>query len=193
MKVGKLIFATFLFLASALTSAAQSGGVQCSLKPARAPELRGLRLGMTVSQVKARYPRLPIGTASELGELRVTKSKTDLEEIDREAFAGVDSIFLYFIDERLASFQVVYSPLPWKNVSQFTERMSEALKLPDGWSGSESQQTLNCDGFQVQTGWMSYAGDSMSAYIDFKELGVSNIIKERIDKRKEQRLQSFKP
>jgi len=192
MQVRTSVFATLLVLSCALTVVAQ-GSVQCSLKPAHAPELRGVRLEMTVSQLKARYPKLPVGMADDLGQLKVNLSSDHLAEADPTAFKGVDNLSLYFIDNRLVTFVVTYPYLPWKNIHQFAARMGEALKLPDGWGGDDNAQTLGCDGFQVQAGRASFGDNGMSTYISFKEPGAESIIRERIEKQKEQQLQSFKP
>jgi hypothetical protein len=192
MQIRVLIFATLLVLSCALAGMAQ-GSAQCALKTARVPELRGLRLEMTVSQVKARYPKMPVGAADNLGQLRIDLFSNSLAEIDSAAFKGVDHLTLSFIDDRLIGFVVTYTQLPWKDIHQFTARMSEALKLPDGWSGDDSTQTLDCDGFQVRTGRVSYSSGGMSPYIGFKVLGAESIVRERIEKQKEQQLQTFKP
>lgn len=192
MRIRILILATLFVLSCALTGMAQ-GSAQCALKPARVPELRGLRLEMTLSQVKARYPNLPVGTADNLGQLRIELSSDSLAEVDSGAFKGINHLSLSFIDNRLIAFIVTYTPLPWRDIHQFTARMSEALKLPDGWGGDDNMQTLDCDGFQVRTGRLSYGSDGMSPYIGFKEPGAENIVRERIEKQKEQRLQTFKP
>ena len=192
MRIRILILATLLVLSCALIVMAQ-GSAQCALKAARVPELRGLRLEMTVSQVKARYPKMQVGTADNLGQLRVELFSGSLAEIDSAAFKGVDHLTLSFIDDRLIGFVVTYMQLPWRDIHQFTARMSEALKLPDGWGGDDNMQTLDCDGFQVRTGRLSYGSDGMSPYIGFKEQGAESIVRERIEKQKEQQLQTFKP
>jgi len=149
---------------------------------------------MTVGQVRARYPRLlPPGPDDNLGQFKLMASSSQLTEADPVAFKGVDSLYLYFIDDRLITFSVTYPYLPWKSVRQFATRMSETLKLPDDWEGDENLQTLGCDGFQVQAGWRARSADVMSNYISFKEPNAENIINERIEKQKEQQLQSFKP
>ncbi|HYJ47291.1 MAG TPA: hypothetical protein VEV81_11830 [Pyrinomonadaceae bacterium] len=192
MKVRTLIFATILALSCALTAAAQ-GGIQCDIKPARAPELRGLRLEMTLSQVKARYPKLPAGSADSLGQQRLGLTRERLAEIDPVAFKGVEDVFLYFIDDRLVSFAVTYPDLPWKGLAQFTARMGEALNLPDGWHGDQYRQMLDCNGFQVVAGTRSSSAVSMSNYLQFTEPGAEGIIRGREEKQREQQLQSFRP
>jgi hypothetical protein len=193
MKVRTLISSVLFALSCTLTVAAQSGSIQCDLRPARAPELRGLRLEMTASQLKARYPKLPVGLADNLGQLKMNLTGDMLAEIDPAAFKGVEHLSLYLIDNRLVSFTVIYQYLPWRDITQFTARMSEALKLPEGWVGNGDLQTLECNGFEVQTGRSSYGANGMAAYINFKEPGADNIVRERIEQQREQQLQSFKP
>src|SRR4051812_5756187 len=122
MKLRTVLFATLLLLTGAVTGAAQTGSMQCALKPAHAPQLRGLRLEMTLSPVKARYPKLPDEVADKLGQLRLHLLATRLAEIDPAAFKGIDQLSLYFIDNRLVSFTVNYPSLPWKNLNQFVMR-----------------------------------------------------------------------
>src|ERR1043165_8827687 len=192
MRVRVSIFATLLVLSCALTVMAE-GNAQCALKPTRVPELRGLRLEMTLSQVKARYPKMPVGTTDNLGQLRIELSSDSLAQVDPAAFKGVDLLSLSFIDERLVSFMVVYTQLPWRDIHQFTARMSEALKLPNSWGGGDGVQTLDCDGFQVRTGSYSYGSNGMIPYISFTDPGADSIVRGRVEKQKEQQLQTFKP
>jgi hypothetical protein len=192
MKVRTLIFATLLVLSCALTASAQ-GTVQCALKLAHAPELRGVRLGMTLSQLQARYPKMEVGAADNLGQLRVNLMGDVLARIDPAAFNGVDHLSLYFIDNRLIGFSILYPNLPWKDLNQFVARMNEALKLTGSWKGNDDAQTLDCEGFQVRAGRYSYTTGSMVASIGFKELGAEEVIKERSEKQREQKLQAFRP
>ena len=193
MQIRVLIFATQLVLSCALTGMAQGSSAQCALKAGRVPELRGLRLEMTLGQVKARYPKMPVGTADNLGQLRINLSSDSLAEMDSAAFKGVEYLTLSFIDDRLIAFGVTYTSLPWRDIHQFTAKMSEALKLPGSWEGDDNMQTLNCDGLQVRTGRSDFGSNGMSPYISFVELGAENVVRERIEKQKEQQLQTFKP
>ena len=181
-------------MAAVLQAAAQDSG--CSLKIGQSPQVRGLRLGMTVAQVIALYPRLSIPRADEFGQIRT--GTFDLKAVDEAAFTGVRSVNLNFIDDRLVEFTVEYNNAPWDSTDQFVAKLRESLKLPGGWSSEPATERyptrrLLCDKFQIDAGSSSYSGDSASVYVQIRELGAENVIAKRVAEKRVRQLQQFKP
>src|SRR4029453_14469541 len=79
---------------------------QCTQKlmdlPA-APELMGFRLGMKKEEVKIRVPQTDFGRTDHFGVSKTTINPQFDTRIDQTKFAGVRSISLDLLDERLVS------------------------------------------------------------------------------------------
>jgi hypothetical protein len=177
MILTKLLFVAALVLCIPAVARAQQA--PCQLKLEDAPEIRGFRLGMSAAQVKARFPVFQLkpdeyGVAEFL--IQVGGNVFGDKSLD-----GVESISLYFVDERLASFNVSYkNVIAWQSDEQFRERISRALNLPAAWNGP----TLRCEGFSVT----AYRNNiSVSAPQAFE------VTKRRRQEKEEKDRQSFKP
>lgn len=193
MNILRLIGGGLLVFVCAVTGAAQSSGGQCALRAGQLPEVRGLRLGMTTGELKARYPRLAVGPSDEFGQAKVMLWRDELAQVDAAAFKGVFGLGLGLLDGRVVEFGLTYERLPWKDLGQFVEKTSEALGLPAGWKGGANLMTLDCDRLRLQAARSSYSAGSISASISFKELGAEEVVAARAAKKKEQQLESFKP
>jgi hypothetical protein len=126
---------------------------KCTLKSmqiAAAPELRGFRLGMTLEQVKARMPNLTIRPADEFGATAINIYPEHEEKIDKASFEGIRTISLEFLDGRVVSLWVGYTPdFKWKTPDEFLSGMTRALALPDAWVVKSRGRQLACEDFQV--------------------------------------------
>ena len=190
MRAPGIFATTFLIVACCVQASAQGGG--CSLNVGQSPQLRGLRLGMTVEQVRARYPRLPPMRADEFGQVKATFG--GLKDVDEAAFEGVNNISLNFVDDRLVGFAVGYEGAPWDNMDQLMARIREPLKLPGGWTGEGySPRRLSCDGFQIEVGASSYSVQWLSPYIRVWEPGAEDVVARRAAEKRERQRQAFKP
>lgn len=132
---------------------AQATG-RCALKLAQvgeAQELRGFRLGMTVEQVKARVPGLPIGPTDAFGLMKTSFSPDFDPAMDKTVFQGVRTISLEFLDGRLTSLWIGYNgSFKWQKLDEFVAGMGRAMGLPTAWAQrSRGGQQLDCNDFQV--------------------------------------------
>lgn len=193
MSLLRLIGGGLFVFVCAVTCAAQGGGGQCALKAGQLPEVRGLRLGMTAGELKARYPRLVVGAADEFGQAKIMLWRDQLAQVDAAAFEGVFGLSLGLLDGRVVEFGLTYESLPWKDLGQFVAKTSEALGVPAGWKGDANLMTLDCDRLRLQAARSSYSVGSMSASISFKELGAEETVAGRAAKKREQQIESFKP
>src|SRR5262249_46381847 len=98
-------FAFFLLLVSTHAQA------QCTQKLSSLPavsEFFGFRLGMTKEEVKVLFPEMKFGHTDSFGVTKVTINPGFDPKIDKEKYAGVRSISLDFLDERLTQLWIGY-------------------------------------------------------------------------------------
>lgn len=189
----------FILISFVIASAQDS---KCTLD--QAPELRGFRLGMTISEVDAKLnwglssvlnPADEIGVKEEaVGPLRLK---------DQEQARGIRKITLEFLDDRLSYIEVSYDDsVKWDSLDQFASKISEILKLPNEWekpfsvSDDSSGNTLTatakklvCAGFNVGVILTS----TNQAVLMLGEAGLKAAKEKRREVLKEKRQQSFKP
>jgi hypothetical protein len=188
-----------------------AGGKQhhCDLGLERSPEVRGLRLGMTLPEIATRFRPSVVSEAEWCGRLSLEFDWAD-DLIGQRAplpqeLAGVRRLRLGFLDGRLAYFRVTYDrreapPKP----EQFRERLSSALGLPGGWrrAGGEGlwdqPHSIGCDGFMI------LAGYDVGPYVELHDTAaLDELMRRRADARlrrlreeqeeKERRRRVFKP
>lgn len=151
MKLKHLALSCTLLLICALAAAGQE--TKCTLKINQlesVPELRGFRLGMTLEQVRARVPKLALRPADEFGAAAINIYPEYNDKIDKATFAGIRTISLAFLDERVVMLWVGYTPdFKWKAQDEFLAQMTRALRLPDSWQTKARGRQLSCDDFQI--------------------------------------------
>lgn len=129
----------------------------CNLRLKDAPALRGLRLGMSVSEVSSRF-----------GGLRPTLGRCGLSTLslsDRQlssaglGFEGVALVRLILLDDRVVYLNVGYGrEFPFKSFDEYLSTLSSSLGLAGTWrrvAGSadfEQAQAMTCEGFVVAAG-----------------------------------------
>lgn len=143
---------SLLILLCASISPAQAG--QCTLKLSQlpdAPELVGFRMGMTKDQVKVRIPQVAFGRTNEFMVSKTSINPDFDPRIDKSTFAGVRTVSLDFLDDRITSLWLGYdSSFKWRTVAEFVEGISRSLHLPDAWTSWKSRgQQLSCADFQM--------------------------------------------
>lgn len=152
MQLRRLALLVILLCASIATATAQER--QCTLKLAQlpdAPELFGFRIGMTKDQVKARVPQVVFGQTQAFGVLKTSINPDFDPKINKSTFAGVRTVSLDFLDDRLTSLWLGYdSSFKWHTVPEFIEGISQSLHLPPAWSPWKSRgQQLRCADFMM--------------------------------------------
>ena len=134
------------------TSIAPAQDRQCTLKLSQlpdAPELFRFRMGITKDQVKARVPQVVFGRTNTFGVSKTSINPDFDPRIDKSTFAGVRTISLDFLDDRITSLWLGYdSSFKWHTVPEFVEGISQSLHLPDAWTSWKSRgQQLRCSDF----------------------------------------------
>ena len=176
-----LILLLFVLLAIPTTILAQ-----CTQKLAElpaAPELMGFRLGMTKEEIKTRVPQTAFGRTDHFGVSKTTINPQFDTRIDQTKFAGVRSISLDLLDERLVSLWIGYDEtFKVKTIEDFVKLISASLKVSGDWSAARGRgQQLKCADFQLFVS--SIAGSPSLRVLDF---GAEEVIAARRRAKEEQ-------
>lgn len=144
----------FLLCTSLLLLAAVSTFAQCTKKIDElpvAPELFGLRLGMTRDEIKAWVPQIVFGKKDDFGVAKTTINPFFNPKMDQSKFTGVRSISLDLLDDKLTSIWIGFdNTFKIQNVEEFVKLISESLKVPAQWKDWRSRgQQLRCTDFQL--------------------------------------------
>lgn len=173
-------------------SAAQDKPV-CTLTLAGAPDIKGLRLGMTPAQVLALFP----GSEQDT-ELRDTLARSPSplggssfvirpdKYRSKEAFEGISHIIFSLLDGRVSTFSAGYNGPEWSHVDKFVAKFVEGTNLPaaDAWEayvGMDSQlKILKCTELEIRV-FAGGPGGNLN-YVSMSDLVAAKKLKERRDK-----------
>jgi hypothetical protein len=127
---------------------------KCTLKLTQlkqAPELYGLRIGMTLDQVKVVVPSLQSGPADDLGFATTSFSPDFNPQMDKVLYAGVRTVSLEFLDGKLFLLWIGFNKTyKWKTLDEFVPGMGAALGLPAGaWPVNSPKPTVDCEDFGI--------------------------------------------
>lgn len=171
-----------------IAQAACSSTKPCTIELEQAPELRGFRLGMSLEDIRKRFPGFP-GASSKIGLSTVEiscasenvmlnrSSGDDYNEISftsgwgcPEVNKDVKQVELKLLDWRLIEITVYYSNnIKWKSVDEFARKTGEALKLDGTWQkvgdDDEYSQMRSMDCGKSSAGFLVYAGFSSPPFI----------------------------
>jgi hypothetical protein len=175
---------------------------KCSLTVAQLPEVRGIRLGMSVAEVLRLFPG-----SSNVPEIRSALSRADgrigVVRFDvypdrypsKAKFEGIGQLVFQFLDNHLSSYYVGYNGPEWKSVDEFISKVSESLNLPSAqdWERSNvaSMKTLKCAGFDISTFIGGTGGNSN--YVQVRSLVADQVLRDRQAELKEKARREFKP
>ncbi|HEY0546531.1 MAG TPA: hypothetical protein VGC91_14225 [Pyrinomonadaceae bacterium] len=192
-----LVIVLLLFGAFSVSAQTNTAESPCALTVAQAPSINGLRLGMTVEEVLARFPgssedksiaadraraaaKFGAGTFTIIPEKYSSKSE----------FAGITQLNFRYIDGRIYSLRAGYNGPEWKSVDEFIAKFSEASNLPkaSAWEatvGMETQmKSLKCGGVQI-TLFAGGAGGALN-YAELSDTEGEKLLKDRRAKAREQ-------
>lgn len=159
--------ANSFLLAAALLCGGASARAQeeeqqpCRLERAVAPDYGGVTLGMKPSELARMFPGSEdlqkAGAGAAAGSKPFVASLGGLElGVSKEQFGDVNELLLTFLGGTLQRIDVRYrQPVPWHQVTEFSEQVSKRLAIPAGAWGAPSKDTekqsrvLDCQGFSV--------------------------------------------
>lgn len=171
---------------------------KCSLTLAQAPKIRDVRLGMSSEEVLKMFPgssdepyiRSQLSTADQRFGIVGFSIPTNL--IPKPKFAGVNSLSVLFLDNKLSEYSFTYVGVEWKNVDTFIAKFSESFSLPqpESWERTNlaSTKKLYCQGFEM---WAS--ADLGGSWIKVRIPDAQQIVSDRQEAQKEKARKEFKP
>jgi hypothetical protein len=145
----------FILICAAITRAqgASAAANRCTLAPSQmsqSQELKGLWPGMTVEQVKALVPSLEMGKVDEMGLSKTSFSPDFNPNIKKDAFQGVRTVSLDFLDGQLISVWLGYNEsFKWRSVDEMVKAITQSLKLPAAWEAKGRGQQLRCGDLEL--------------------------------------------
>lgn len=181
----------------------------CERGIAQAPEVRGIRLGMSLKEIASRLRPSAVSEPDSCGRQTLDFDWAD-DLLGQPAprppeLSGVRRLRLGFLDGQLAYFRVTYdgATAPMR-LDQFRTTLSSSLKLPGMWrkagdAGTWDQPySVGCDGFKV------IAGYNIGPYIEFHDTAALDTLLKRsvearikrlreIEAERERRRRVFKP
>lgn len=149
MAITKSLRLLIFTLAVAFLSACQKDE-PCTVQYEQSPELRGFRLGMSVSDIQRRFPGFPTPDANDLGlstvEISDRYSSNSPQRRTGDIVMNFVNASLYpelsqlkhaelkLLDGQLIEITVYYpNNLKWESADEFARKTGEALKLNGTW------------------------------------------------------------
>lgn len=185
----KRIFLAAVFTLTAIAAYGQTqttlpGISPCTLAAAKAPAIRGVKLGMKIDDVLALFPGsaekdeiksaiAKAGGYPNFGMVNIFVGPREYSTKDR--FAGIADFRFVFFDGRVDQYEVEYESLPggpaWRRVDDWVTKLVDAFGLPavTDWSVDQiipSRKSLRCDGFQLQASNLNFRGNLTVSTLD---------------------------
>ena len=169
----------------------------CTLTLAGAPNIKGLRLGITTDEVLLLFPGSKNDPAvrsdldrppSRFGTSSFGLSPDKYES--KEKFAGINQVTVRLLDGRVSTLRVSYNGPAYAHVDSFIAKLASETNLPgsDQWEvyvGMDNQlKTLRCKEFEVQA-FVGGQGGNLN-YVEMKDLMADKELKKRRDKARAQ-------
>lgn len=109
----------------------------CRLTAAQAPQVRGLRLGMSLNEFLAFFPENRPDIQYQLVRFENPQNYgvngLNLDQPIKfagDAFKGISGIRGTFVDKRLRSFDLSYENTRWATIDEFIDKLGEFFSLP---------------------------------------------------------------
>lgn len=160
----------------------------CTLTLTAAPEINGVKLGMTEQQILSLFSgnqeasEIQAALAQPPGRFGMrTLQVTPIESKDR--FKGIRDLTFRLVDGRMYNFRITYDGPEWPNVDKFVEKFVGDTHLPpashwEAYVGMDTQlKTLNCSGFNIQL-FAGGAGGNLN-YADITDIAADKALRER--------------
>ena len=181
----------------------------CALTAEQAPEIGGLRLGMTVTQAKQLAPGIQISSANELGVSNAELKGDAIGKLPSAGsfFDGVESIALEFTDGRLSYVRVAY-PLTskWTSKDEFLASIAPRFQIREKWMPFYDWQNkdvrdaedlrdsaIECGGFRLSVGiGIEGVGGDQTPHYELDDMTAARIVRAREEERS-RREQQQKP
>lgn len=194
--------AAIICLISACSAQPDDTPQKCSLDLSRAPTLRGLRLGMSVEELKARSPHLEVKTSSNGEGLSFADVYYGSQASDEFDFDGLHALHFGLVDGRLSNIEFSYlnQPAYAQRPHEFIDKVAGQLGLDARWCEASTARTcvISCEGFEVSITtpetYISGAGISTSTpKVSFRDVTAEQEAEVRRRSIEEEERQQFRP
>jgi hypothetical protein len=162
----------------------------CTVPLEQSPEIRGFRLGMSLSDIQKRFSGFPSISANQFGVATVRIDSDYFKNVINEPvgdnvvtslsassfpeLSELKHVQLKLLDGRLIEITIVYpTDINWQSADEFVQKTSKALKLNGTWkrlsdSDDSNSRLLQCGdilkGFFVQAGFQKPPIGSSSSF-----------------------------
>lgn len=143
----------------------------CTLSLAQVPTLHGLKLGMSVREVLAIYPRLKIDPPDKFN-VRWASLSVDSKSTYKASLPDVFRIDLHFLRDKLVQIEIQYWALG-KSQAKFKAEKIAMLGLANSWH--IENEAFECEGFDIR------AVDSPLPEIIFTDKSARKILALRVE------------
>ncbi|HEV7644763.1 MAG TPA: hypothetical protein VGO50_12525 [Pyrinomonadaceae bacterium] len=156
----------------------------CALTIADSPVLRGLKLGMTMDEVRAVLPPSRIGLSDDLNPTLRSVGGTTYHFYSEEfyfrpepleEFKGIDSIYLGTYESRVYSISVSYTEKYAGTIDEFVTRMSEKLSLPKLWFNPDFSRNSAKETFYVNDNRITIERSLPHSSLSMRRLDCSEV------------------
>ena len=207
----KLVLLATLCVLAPVSTYAQAPPSQakslCTLSIAKAPAIRGVKVGMKVDEVLALFPgsaehehvKPALANAESFPRFGLFSFFVFPQEFStRDRFAGITMIKFTFFDGHVREYEVQYDAPPtapsWTRVDDWITKLADTFKLPPApdWVAEPNlttQKSLKCDGFQMKASTVNLRGQLSVSLLD----SPLKTQKERQAAYEEKLRQEFKP
>ncbi len=183
----------------------------CNLTREQAPEIGGLRLGMTETKVKELAPGIQISSANEFSVSHAELKSDAIGKLSgaNSFFSGVEVIALEFTDGRLSFVRVEY-PLTnkWTSRDEFLASIVPKFQIRGDWKSFYDWQdkdvrdaedlrdlAIECESFRLSVGiGIEGVGGDQTPHYELDDLAAARIVRAREEERsKREEQQKPKP
>jgi hypothetical protein len=175
---------------------------RCSLTEANSPDVRGVRLGMSMDQLLALFPgsskRKEMKEAVERAKAAAGSEVVYLTfdpalDAPGDRFAGVDSVSAGIYKGRVTDINVLYVGPTWRTIDEWVAKLSEAYNLPgmQEWvigPNETPNRMLKCAGIEIEAAIQGGGGS-----IRVRNTETLKGAQERAIADEERRRRTFKP
>lgn len=174
----------------------------CNLTAADSPNIRDIRLGMSLQQLLALFPAS--NRRKEMKEALEKARETTGNEIvylsfnpatdgSSERLSGIDSVLVGMHKGQVVDFHVSYAGPTWNTVEEWIEKLSQTLGLPKAkaWvvgPNENPNKILKCKEVEIEAG-LQGAGAS----IRIRNMKFVKGVDERKEEEEERKRRAFKP
>lgn len=166
----------------------------CTLSLAQAPNIGGLRLGMSFAQAGVLFPGLKLSPPDKVGVSNAILNRKDIS--GNQFFEEAQTVLLQFMEDRLYFIHVGYPVTNrWNSKDAFISMLAQKLNVTGDWKPFYNWQDKNvrtaedlrsaaieCTGFRLSAGiGIEGLGGDQFPRFELEDLNVSRLVRQRAD------------